>query len=54
LGLLNLWVVYFMRDYWVVFHSFVATGLLFLFMVGQGFYLHKHLEPEQATDKAAP
>lgn len=53
LGLLNLLVVYFLRDYWVVFHTFVVTGLLFVFMIGQGFYLHKHFEPEQATDKPA-
>jgi intracellular septation protein len=54
LGLMNLWVVYFMRDYWVVFHTFVSTGLLFLFMIGQGVYLHKHIDPAQAADEPAP
>ena len=54
LGLMNLWVVYFMRDYWVVFHTFVSTGLLFVFMIGQGVYLHKHIDPQPAADKPAP
>ena len=53
LGLLNLWVVYFFRDWWVVFHTFISTGLLFVFMVGQGLYLNKHIEPEQGSDKPA-
>ena len=53
LGLLNLWVVYFFRDYWVLFHTFISTGLLFIFMVGQGFYLNKHIDPEQGSDKTA-
>ena len=51
LGLLNLWVVYFFRDWWVVFHTFISTGLLLVFMVGQGLYLNKHIEPEQGSDK---
>ena len=53
LGLMNLWVVYFMRDYWVVFHTFVSTGLLFLFMVVQGFYLNKHMSHPATHDEAA-
>ena len=54
LGLLNLVVVYFFRDYWVGFHTFGTTGLMFAFFVGMGFYLSKHLEPEPASDKPAP
>ena len=53
MGLLNLWVVYFMRDYWVVFHTFVITGLLLAFGVVQGFYVNKHAEPVQSTDEQA-
>jgi intracellular septation protein len=53
MGLLNLWVVYFMRDYWVVFHTFVITGLLLAFGVIQGFYVNKHAEPVQSTDEQA-
>ena len=53
LGLMNLWVVYFMRDYWVVFHSFVSTGLLFVFMIAQGFYLNKHMAHPATSDEAA-
>jgi intracellular septation protein len=51
MGLLNLWVVYFLRDSWVSFHTFFSTGLMLVFVIGQGFYLSKHLEPEQAADK---
>ncbi len=54
LGLLNLLVVYFLRDYWVSFHAFGTTGLMAVFLVGQVFYLSKHLEPQQASDNPAP
>jgi intracellular septation protein len=47
-------VVYFFRDYWVSFHTFGTTGLMFAFFVVMGFYLSKHLEPEPAPDKPAP
>ncbi|MEP6503800.1 MAG: septation protein A [Betaproteobacteria bacterium] len=54
MGLLNLWVVYFLRDYWVSFHTFFSTGLMGVFFIGQVVYLNKHLGPEQPADKPAP
>ena len=54
IGLLNLVVVYFVRDYWVAFHTFGTVGLMGVFFVGMFFYLSKHLEPHQAVDKPAP
>ena len=54
MGLLNLIVVYFIRDYWVSFHTFVSTGLMVVFVIGQILYLNRHMEAEQATDKPAP
>ena len=54
MGLLNLWVVYFFRDSWVGFHTFGSSGLMVAFVIGQGIYLSKHMEPEQAADKQVP
>lgn len=54
IGLLNLAVVYFLRDYWVAFHTFGTVGLMLAFFVGVFFYLSKHLEPHQAADEPAP
>lgn len=54
IGMLNLVVVYFLRDYWVAFHSFGTVGLMLAFFVGVFFYLGKHLEPHPAADKPAP
>ena len=54
IGLANLVVVYFARDYWAAFHSFGTTGLMLGFFVIVFFYLSKHLEPHQAADKPAP
>src|ERR1700712_3072922 len=51
MGLLNLVVVYFFRDYWVSFHTFVSTGLSFVFGATAFYYLSKHIEPELAADK---
>ena len=51
LGLLNLVVVYFLRDFWVGFHTFGTTGLMFAFFVGMGLYLGKYMEPEPASDE---
>jgi intracellular septation protein len=54
MGLINLWVAYsFSTDTWASFHSFGSLGLTAVFMVGQFFYLSRHLEPVQA-DKPAP
>ena len=55
MGLLNVWVVYsFSTDAWANFHTFGTTALSFAFILGQGFYLSRHLEPLPATDKRAP
>jgi len=54
MGLLNLWVVYaFSTDAWASFHTFGSTALSILFIVAQGVYLSRHLEPVQA-DKPLP
>lgn len=51
MGLLNLVVVYFFRDYWVSFHTFVSTGLSLAFGAVAFYYLSKHIEPELAAEK---
>jgi len=49
MGLVNLWFVYaFSTDAWATFHSFGTTGLSILFIIGQGVYLSRHLEPAPA------
>ncbi len=53
MGLLNLLVVYFARDYWVSFHTFGTTGLMILFFVGAFYFLSKHLDEQPAVDKPA-
>ena len=54
MGLLNLVVVYFFRDYWVGFHTFGSTALMAVFSLTVFYYLGKHVEPELAADKPAP
>jgi intracellular septation protein len=50
MGFLNLWVAYhFSTDIWVDFKLFGSLGLIFLFTLGQGFYLSKYVEPEAET-----
>ena len=45
LGALNLFVVSaFSEEVWVFFKFFGVMGLMFLFFLGQGIYLHKRLE----------
>jgi intracellular septation protein len=47
MGLLNLYVAYtFSTSTWFTFKAFGATGLMLVFMLAQGLYLSKHLEPE--------
>jgi len=54
MGLVNLWVVYsFSTDAWANFHTFGTSALSVVFVIGQGLYLSRHLEPV-AADKAAP
>ncbi|HEX4510250.1 MAG TPA: septation protein A [Burkholderiaceae bacterium] len=53
MGLINLWFVYaFSTDAWATFHSFGTMGCTVLFVVGQGFYLSRHLD--QTASKAQP
>lgn len=55
MGLVNIWVMYsFSTDAWVSFHSFGTTVLSVVFIVAQGVYLSRHLEPVAAADKPAP
>lgn len=51
LGLLNLWVAYhFETAVWVNFKVFGVTALIFVFTIGQGLYMSRHL-PDTETDK---
>ena len=53
MGLINLWFVYaFSTDAWATFHSLGTTGLSILFIIGQGVYLSRHLEPTPADKQA--
>jgi intracellular septation protein A len=38
----------------VSFHAFGTTGLMVVFLVGQVFYLSKHMEPAAASDNPTP
>lgn len=45
MGVLNLWVAFnFSTDAWVNFKLFGGIGLMFLFVLGQGFYLSKYVQ----------
>lgn len=47
MGLLNLYVAYnFSEETWVDFKLFGGIGLMLAFVLGQGFYLSRHLEEE--------
>lgn len=47
MGLLNLYVAYsFSEEAWVNFKLFGGMGLMFAFVLAQGFYLSRHLEEE--------
>lgn len=51
MGAANLYVVYhFSTDFWVNFKLFGMLGLTFAFIIGQAFYLARHLEPEEAEE----
>ncbi len=48
MGVLNIYVAYtFSEETWVNFKLFGGTGLMFAFVLGQGFYLSRHLEEEK-------
>ena len=47
MGLLNLYVAYtYSISTWFTFKAFGATGQMLLFMLAQGMYLSKHIQPE--------
>jgi intracellular septation protein len=55
MGLLNLYVAYsFSTSTWASFKAFGATGLMLAFMVGQGFYLTRHMKPEAEPPITTP
>lgn len=55
MGLVNLWVAYrFEEQTWVSFKAFGATGLMFLFFIGQGVYLSRHLPNEEEPTRDKP
>ncbi|WP_341644745.1 septation protein A [Thauera sp. SDU_THAU2] len=48
MGLLNLYVAYsFSEEAWVNFKLFGGMGLMLAFVLGQGFYLSRHIEEEK-------
>lgn len=50
MGVLNLHVAYnFSEEIWVNFKLFGFLGLTLVFMLAQGLYLSRHLQPEQPT-----
>lgn len=50
MGVLNLYVAYnFSEEVWVNFKLFGFLGLTLVFMLGQGFYLSRHLLTEEPT-----
>lgn len=52
MGLLNIWVAYnFSTSTWASFKLFGTVGLMFAFVLAQGFYLSRHL-PEEEAEKS--
>lgn len=50
MGVLNLYVAYnYTEEVWVNFKLFGFLGLTLLFMIAQGFYLARFMEPEKPT-----
>ena len=51
MGLLNLYVAYnYSTSTWANFKVFGATGLMLAFMIAQGFYVSRYLEPEPVNE----
>ena len=49
MGLVNIVVAYtFSQEFWVNYKLFGSTALMFLFILGQGMYLSRHLSQEDA------
>ncbi|ENO85885.1 septation protein A [Thauera linaloolentis] len=48
MGLLNIYIAYsFSEEAWVNFKLFGGMGLMLVFVLGQGFYLSRHIEEEK-------
>jgi intracellular septation protein len=58
MGVVNLWVAYsFSTENWVNFKLFGGMGLMFVFVIGQAFYLARYIEDPKAAandDQAGP
>ncbi len=55
MGVLNRYVAWrYSTDTWVNFKLFGSMGLMILFMIAQGFYLSRHLEPDEAESNLPP
>ena len=47
MGVINWWVAFhFDTDTWVNYKLFGSMGLMLLFVLGQGIYLSRHIQPE--------
>jgi len=47
LGTINLFIAFTFHEYWVDFKVFGSMGLIFLFIIGQTFYLYPYLQEEE-------
>ncbi|MFM9914986.1 MAG: septation protein A [Rhizobacter sp.] len=55
MGVLNRYVAWrYSTDTWVNFKLFGSMGLMIVFMVAQGFYLSRHLEPDEIESNPPP
>ena len=55
MGVLNLWVAFtFETATWVNFKLFGGMGLMFVFMLAQGFYLARYMDDSAATPSQPP
>jgi intracellular septation protein len=55
MGCLNLWVAYhFSTSTWATFKVFGITGLMLVFMLVQGYFLVRHIEPDRDAVAAGP
>ena len=55
MGVINILVAYnFSTDSWVNYKLFGGTGLMIVFMIGQGLYVSRHIEEEDADAGANP
>jgi intracellular septation protein len=51
MGLLNLYVAYnYSTSTWANFKVFGATGLMLAFMIAQGFYVSRYIEPDPVNE----